>query len=243
MTSLVSNGACSNKVQKKGGFGTALSPKVMDEERLKTRTHNGLPLISEEEFRAAYRTKSDSDTVVLFDFRGYIQTPNGRIEYRDVTATNGLRGGIHIGIDGVIGYWGAPPRPDGPHEVGEYNAYIIIPGKTQKAEGVLCRNDDCMSVAEFVERERNYMSEGGIQEEIDRYPSGEGYIVVRLRIDPKEDPRAREKVSVLALAINKYIQEGLPLEGLSGFIRAAESHIMSGTAMVGDEMLLQSRMG
>jgi hypothetical protein len=202
------------------------------------KMHNGFPVISEAEFNAGYRTQSDDDAVAVFNFRGYVERKDGTLTYADVTALNGLRKGVHVGIDGTSSYRGGQNGVTGPESIGEYVVYVTVPPEAQKAEGVLCRGDSCESVAHFREHESRYMEESDISEEVERYQSQEGWIVIRLTIEPRM-PGARDAISVLSVAISEYLRQGYPLDKLERFVRAAESHLRSRTAMPADGTLLE----
>ncbi len=70
----------------------------------KLKTHNGFPVLTMAAFQALYSCQSHPGEVQTFDFRGYVEDETGKLMYMDVLATNGLRGGIHVGIDGTTSY-------------------------------------------------------------------------------------------------------------------------------------------
>jgi len=146
------NGTKPRQLQEKsGGFGTSESPKCIDEARersAKAKRHRGLPVLTVSEFSGLYRTSSSDNVVRTFDFRGYVEKEDGGIMYVDVLAANILRGGIHIGINGITSYRNRDTRNDmmdGPEDVAEYDVYITIPGQTQRRGRVVCHMDTCMS--------------------------------------------------------------------------------------------------
>lgn len=202
-----------------------------------SRLHKGLPVITEEEYRTLYNSHSTETEARIFDFRGYVERNDGSLTFADVVALNGLRGGVHVGIDGTVSYSQGNYGLDGPEKLGEYVVYVTVPAATQKAEGVLCINDSCHSVSDYTARESRYMSISDIEEDIARQQGKEGWIVARLDIDPQQ-PGARDALRVLGLAITEYLRRGGPLGGLKDFIYAAESHIMSNTSMPQDSTLL-----
>ncbi|MEW6721663.1 MAG: hypothetical protein AB1324_00205 [Candidatus Micrarchaeota archaeon] len=201
------------------------------------RLHNGLPVMSSTEYDSLYRSRSTESEVRIFDFTGYVEDKSGKLHFRDVLALNGLRGGVHVGIDGTSSYGEGAHGLSGPSDVGEYVVYVTVPAATQKLEGVLCRADSCCSVADYRARESGFSSGPEIEEEIRKGQGEDGWIVDRLLIKPQE-PGARDAIRVLALAISEYLKRGHPLEGLKGFIDAAESHLLSGTAMPDNGSLL-----
>lgn len=188
------------------------------------RMHNGLPVITEEEYRRGYNTQSSDAEVRIFDFTGYIERPDGSLLFRDVTALNGLRGGIHVGIDGTMDYWDSFGQVHGMEDIGEYVIYTIVPSETQKKEGVMVSCDSCYNVEEY-QRTRAKPGEGPL-EEIALAQSDAGYIVTRLNTDPQK-PGARDGIRVLSLAISEYIRGGYPLDRLKDFIYAAEERILA----------------
>jgi hypothetical protein len=195
-----------------------------------SRLHNGLPVISEAEFNAGYDSKSDENEVRIFNFRGYVERADGTLRFTDVTALNGLRGGVHVGIDGVTSYWNFGGKASGPSDVGEFVVYAIVPPATQKSEGVVCIFDSCYDVSEYREKESKYCNEKDVSKEIDKYQATSGYIVTRLTIDPRM-PGAREAISVLSIAISEYLKQGFPLDGLESFLRSAEERLISRSRM------------
>jgi hypothetical protein len=53
----------------------------------------------------------------------------------------------------------------------------------------------------------------------------EGWIVLELAFDPKNDPLAREKVKTLHNALVQFVEEGKPLNHLKQFASAVERHL------------------
>jgi hypothetical protein len=224
-----SNGNGKEDTSNSGKFGTTESPKCLAERAngLKPKTHKGLPLLTREEFQNLYKTQSTDGVVRTFNFQGYVEDVNavGEIGYRDVLATNGLRNGIHVGIDGTFNYHDGMRELKDPSEIGEYVVYVTVPPEAQKKERVICESDSCYSVQQKREQERfrlKFMEqeawEKSVAEEIEEDQNREGWIVVRLSIDPKEDNQARKKVEIISLAITSYIEGNKPLEGLQEFI-------------------------
>jgi len=205
-----------------------------------TRSYCGLPLLSLAEFQALYKIDSVPGEVRTFDFQGYVEIEPGVYRYADVLATNGLRGGIHVGIDGTTSYydfqgkWSMTNHTD----VREYDIYITIPPEVQKAEGVLCRGDSCISASQFRE-ELNDLDPAEFEQKLDESRDLDGgWVVVRLIMDPQV-PGARDALRMLNLAITHYITKELPLDKLKDFIDGAESHIQSNTTMARPETLLE----
>ncbi len=195
------------------------------------RLHNGLPVIPAEEFDQGYSTRSTDETQAIFNFRGYVEKPDGELVFRDAAALNGLRG-VHVGIDGTASYDEGGYGLKGPEDVGEFVVYIKIPSAVQRAEGVVCLNDTCKSVAAYREKESRYDDQETITEDIRRRQEIDGYAVIRLTIDPRSEG-GRDAVGVLALAISEYLKSGQPLEGLESFIYDAEQALISGKPMAG----------
>lgn len=211
---------------------------VEESKGLKSKEHKGLPLITRAEYEKYYGTKSNNDVVATFNFVGYVEEDDGSIQHMDVTAVNGLRG-VHVGIDGVRSYSeGMLNPPQGPEDVGEYDMYVTVPPEVQKAEGVMCRNDSCQSIESFRKSEAKWSTPQEIQDEIDHWQSGKGWIVSRLRFEPKKDPDVRKRVTVLAMAINDFLKMGGGLDQLSLFVDQAASALMSMTKMPDPKTLL-----
>ena len=196
------------------------------------KTHKGLPFISEAEYRAQYRTESTQDMTATFDFQGYVGFESGTIRYMDVLATNGLRGGIHVGIDGIDYYSDQLSFAQGPSDIREYVVYVTIPLEVRMGEGLLCYNDECLTIAQYRKKLGDAYTEAEKLVEIDNTQRNNRWMVKRTGLT------SRDHVKVLALAINEYIRDGRPLQELEGFIHAAESHIKSNTEMARDETLL-----
>jgi len=51
---------------------------------------------------------------------------------------------------------------------------------------------------------------------------------VRLSVDPRERPDARDRIRELSTGIARYVQAGMPLDELEDFIMAAEAYVMDG---------------
>ena len=191
---------------------------------IKPTTHKGLPLLSFEEFRSQYTSQSTDNTIKTFDFQGYVEMENGNIEYRDVTAMNGLRDGIHIGIDGTIDYHKGQTGLKKPEQIEEYVVYITIPASVQKKEGVICKYGNCYSIEDYIKK----WGEKEAKEDIKKAHSedklnSDGYVVMRLDIDPKKTPNARKKISSLSHAFNEYLRQDYPLGKLYDFMRVIDS--------------------
>lgn len=184
------------------------------------KMHNGMLVMSESEFSRWYQTPSDDGTAKTFNFQGYVEDEEGRLHYQDVLATNGLRGGIHVGIDGTKSYREGKWDMKGPEDIGEYVVYITIPGETQKAEGVVCKWDSCYGVADFKARETQFSRDDTLENDlreaeriIKRSPEGEDvWIVDRLGFEPKEDAYARDKVVALNTRRVHHLMTGGRLE-------------------------------
>ncbi|MFH0884808.1 MAG: hypothetical protein V1861_03800 [Candidatus Micrarchaeota archaeon] len=190
------------------------------------RTHNGLPVISTEEYARNYNTQSTDSEVRIFDFRGYVEGADGSLRFRDVTTLNGLRGGIHVGINGTTDYWDGSHSVRGPEDLGEFVMYVLVPSATQKKEGVMVSCDSCYNADEYRRNRAQLSSDECLSEEIALAQSKDGYIVTRLYIDPQE-PGARDGIRILSLAISEYIKRGYPLDGLTNFVYAAEERILA----------------
>ena len=125
-------------------------------------------------------------------------------------------------------------------EVGEYNVYVTIPGVLQKELGVICRNDSCESIEEFKKTWGYEDDDEELQENIDRaHQSNKGWIVMRLSLDPTEDPLSREKVRFLHLSMVDFLEKGGSVVNLENMTRKLERELQSVTA---DTLKRRSRM-
>ncbi len=186
------------------------------------RLHNGMPLISDAEFLRLHQIQSTKETVATFDFQGYVER-DGRIEYRDVLVTNGLRGGISVSFRGTEQ---APPerQPKGPSDIQDYPIYVKIPSETLRSEGLVAGVADVGDNVETVAKFRKRKSKSGFDEEeiLEMIAEGQrkdGWVVAT------PSTTARDKLRMLALAINDYIQRGRPLENLQKFIYTADARL------------------
>ncbi len=195
-------------------------PAVPQQAIASTRTHNGLPLLTQAEFQQYYHMRSDDTMARTFIFQGYVENEGG-VVFADVIATTGVRG-IHVGIDGVVAYH-APEQPANTSEVKEYVVYVTVPPEVQKKEGVVCQFDSCKSEHSFRHNESQYMDRKAVDEEVESLQSQTGWIVVRLPLEVQEG--TREQVRELSLAINRYLTTGGCLEGLEDFICEACDYI------------------
>lgn len=191
----------------------------------------GLPVINAEDYEKMYSTDiraAGSDKSATFDFQGFIKDERDDYEkgffYKDAMATNGIlkeegeHNGIHVGTDGIIDYnmLLENHRMESSADVGEYDIYITVPGKLQKEKGVVCLNDSCQPASEFEDDEA----------ELERAQSGEGWIVMRLGLDPKDDSLARRKVQFIHEQIVKFIERGGDLSEIEKRTRELESQLM-----------------
>lgn len=192
------------------------------------KTHRGLPLLKMKEYKKFYGIQPEGDAAAMSDFVGYVEDFAGNIRYVDATAVNALVGGIHVGIDGLISHEDALSPPKGPEDVGEYVLYIVISPSVQKKLRVVCTGEnDCISAASFFEREKDIHTREEIENKLHYLQDKMGYIVTKLPFEPKTDPDARKRVTLLALAINQYLREESPLEELKAFVDAACSRLQS----------------
>lgn len=173
---------------------------------------NGLPVTPFEDYQRLYETDVrhfGEDVSATYDYRGYVhfnrEPGENKTLYRDVLATNGvlkeLGGkGVHIGTDGVLDYTnGMPDRESqGPESIHEYNIYINVPPETQKAQNVFVLLDGCFPV----EGKPSYMDE----EDVTYAQGRDGYIVMRLDLDPAKDPLARKKAHFIHESIVQHLQ-------------------------------------
>jgi len=198
-------------------------------------SYRGLPLLDSEDCWRLYNTDvrvAGEDTSVTFDFQGYVRETrpemiNYGTYYHDVMATNGIlkaegHNGVHVGTDGITNYsdYAGMHKMESPNEVGEYDIYITIPGDLQKQTSCVCDYDSCYSVSEYTEKFNTD------QKEIDRLQNSKGFIVIRLRIEPKEDPLAREKVLTIHQAIVKWIENKKPLHQIKDMVHRLEEELM-----------------
>ena len=199
----------------------------------RTDVHRGMRVLTAEEYKNNYRTDVRShseDSLTTFNFTGYVRgydpdNPESLI-YRDVIATNGLladetQRGIHIGIDGVIDYnrITGNHRMTGPEQVTEYDMYVTIPAELQKLHNCYCIFDSCRAVPENPE---DYVTD-----DIERaYEQEEGYIVIRLSLDPGEVPAAREKVLFLNDRLVQFVADGGRLEEIEDFVRDLQDELL-----------------
>ncbi len=206
------------------------------DENKKMREHKGLPLLTREEFSKLYYTSSDENTSKTFNYQGYLEQKDGSIFYLDRIATNNVKTasnsnekGAHIGIDGIESYRNSILPLQDPSQVGEYNIYIKIPYEMQKQEGVVCRDDDCISVSKYIENAEGYGSNlNEILEEIDEKQRAEDYIVVRCSTSPEDLPDARDRILKLNEVIIDYFKKGYDLGSLSKFIYAVDELLAEG---------------
>ncbi|TSC59186.1 MAG: Uncharacterized protein Greene041619_22 [Candidatus Peregrinibacteria bacterium Greene0416_19] len=186
---------------------------------------NGLPVLTPEEFRTNYNTDQGINgigSMTTFDFQGYVRTKDG-VHFKDVLATNGLLKtetckGIHVGTDGIVDYSAMTENRQmkGPQDVGEYDMYILVPGEIQRQTGCVCECDSCRRLDDF----------NGTKEELEKIYSGEGYIVIRMMLDPKEDPHARDKAAIIHDLIVHHIRAGKPLYEIESLQREWEGRLM-----------------
>lgn len=185
---------------------------------VKPRSHNGMPVITKEEYLALYNGQSDEKTVRTFNFQGYMEAKDGTLCYKDVIATNGLLGGIHVGIDGMKSYHSCDGAK-GPEDISEYVLFISVPARIQGERRVVCDGDSISLETEYIENaghgEDGRAHMGGIRDQ-------ENLVAVRLSAKPRKDAGAREKVFTLAMAVNNYVLAGHPLEHLKTFIYEVE---------------------
>ena len=193
-------------------------------------TKNGMPLIDSEEYLRLYQTdirQLGEKNAVTFDFQGYVKEDREGYDkgtfYRDAMATNGLlkeegHEGIHVGTDGIVDYsfLERNHKMKGPHEVGEYDIYITVPPELQKKLGVYCSGDSCRSLSEF----------DGSEDELKRIFNNGGWIVIRLMLEPHEDPLARQKAQIIHWAIIEYIEKGEPLHRIEKFVSKLEADLI-----------------
>ncbi len=183
--------------------------------------------MDEAEFRKYYDTDSCAvgEGTATFDYQGLVKLGDGNIIYKDVLATNGLlksgsHPGIHVGTDGIVHYSSHQNHDmKGPEDVGEYNIYITVPGEIQKKTDSYCQYDSCYQATRF----------DGTADELREIQSSEGWIVMRLSIDPKEDPHARDKVAIIHQAIVHHIEQGRPLYQIDELVRGLEDRLMEMT--------------
>ncbi|MBI5135055.1 hypothetical protein HZA86_02380 [Candidatus Uhrbacteria bacterium] len=225
---------CEQCQQGKAGNGEVVAQEL----------HDGLPVISSEEFSRLYNTDVralGSLTAATFDFRGFVRAIQGVGEhYVDAMATNGLRKdeqqpGIHVGTDGITNYSYNRPMSS-PKQVGEYVVYIEVPGRLQKKMGVVCKYDSCFTADGFKKQfdtDDQEIAQIQVQES--------GHIVVRLSVDPKEDTLARQKAKVIHDAITKYIENGGAVEQIKDRVADLEERLqdVSSEDLMGDKKVLQ----
>ncbi len=177
-------------------------------------TKDGMPVLGADEYWRIYETdmrKIDEAAVATFDFRGFVREDReGYLKqgsyYRDALATNGIRkgdghDGIHVGTDGIVGYSDDNNHSmRGPNEVGEYVMYIRIPGAVQKELGVYCLRDSIHRVSDFDPTNERLS--------LDQIQASQQYVVIRLPLEPKEDPLARERAVALHTWVVGLLEKG-----------------------------------
>jgi len=198
----------------------------------KVEYRDGLPVIGEGDYWRLYNTDIRAlgeKNAATFNYRGFIRSEDeqGRTaeSYRDVLATNGLlksadHPGIHVGTDGIVDYSALDRnhRMAGPEEIGEYDVYVDVPTAIQREQGVVVSYDSCFPAEEY---QKQY---GGDPDDL--YGGREhDYIVMRLNLDPKNDPLARRKAEVLHGHIVDFIQSGSKLDGLTDSVRDLEKDL------------------
>jgi len=171
-----------------------------------------------------------------FDFQGYVRESRENYEkgisYRDVLTTNGiLKGnehtGIHIGTDGIINYnaYEGNRKMKGPEDIGEYDIYIRIPTALQKEKGVFIQYGRCSPANEVSAEELKEIYSRQI-DSCKRYGIEPGeHIVIRLDLEPKNDPSARKKAQAIHIAILRHIESGQPLDKIENLVRNLEASL------------------
>ncbi|PJA45456.1 hypothetical protein CO174_03050 [Candidatus Uhrbacteria bacterium CG_4_9_14_3_um_filter_50_9] len=197
--------------------------------------HEGLPVVSLEDYKRLYNTdirEAGVDSAATFDFQGYVRVSQDGVEklvYQDVLATNGIQragdhDGIHVGIDGIrdysdlMGHWTMQDAS----EVGEYDVYITVPKALQQEQQIICYGDRCISLDEYREF---YLMDGDETSDVYESQADKGWIVMRLDLEPKQDPLARKKVELVSMAIVKYLEEGSPIPELNELVYGLVSRL------------------
>ena len=196
-------------------------------------TKNGFPVMSAIDYGRLYDTdvrEAGQDAILTFNYRGYVRFDAPDYEpgvyYKDSLATNGLlkdhdQRGIHVGTDGIVDYDALSEnhRMRGPEDVREYDIYIEIPGKLQRKMSIVCRNDECFSLEEALQR-------GYDVEDIEEiWNSDRGWIVMRTHLEPAADPFARAKAQLIHESIVKFIERGGELTMIESFVKRLEAVI------------------
>ena len=188
----------------------------------------GLPVISAEDYVRFYNTDiraAGADTAVTFNFQGFVKEEReGYIQgtfYKDTMATNGIlkaegHEGIHVSTDGVIDYSASGNyQMKSLEDVGEYDIYIKVPGKLQVEKMCVVRYESCTPESEF----------DGDSEELERTRSEDGYIVMRLKLEPREDKLARQKAELIHNQIVRFVERGGALHEIQDRTRSLENRL------------------
>ncbi|MCR4311491.1 MAG: hypothetical protein NUV54_02940 [Candidatus Taylorbacteria bacterium] len=215
-------------------------PKTSEVSTLELGTREGLPIVSSEDYKRLYNTDiraRGEETALTFDFQGYVREDRDGYQkgeyFKDALATNGIRKsetqkGIHVGIDGVD-MFGENSRMESTGDVGEYVMYVTLPPMFQEENGLICKYDDCMTVDDYKLQE---LDDNPSTEELQDFmkrikviQEGKGYIVVRLSIDPSEDPHARAKVKIINNKIVKFLEDGGSPTKVTQMVRDLEDEL------------------
>ncbi|KKS10975.1 MAG: hypothetical protein UU63_C0022G0006 [Candidatus Uhrbacteria bacterium GW2011_GWF2_41_430] len=100
-------------------------------------------------------------------------------------------------------------------DVGEYDIYIKVPGKLQVEKMCVVRYESCTPESEF----------DGDSEELERTRSEDGYIVMRLKLEPREDKLARQKAELIHNQIVRFVERGGALHEIQGRTRSLEHRL------------------
>jgi hypothetical protein len=178
--------------------------------------------------------------IATFDYAGKVQLNDGEVVYKDSMRTHGIlkthaHKGIYIGIDGITDY-SNNRKMQGPEDVGEYDIYINIPSELQKEKNCYVELDSCRAASEFQ----------GDPEDLQSIRDSEDYLVIRTGLDPKDDPKAREKIEIINKSIVNHIMKGGKLEEISELVyqeteRLKEDDTPPAAGSFADRVLQQSR--
>ncbi|MFN7991375.1 MAG: hypothetical protein U0R44_04435 [Candidatus Micrarchaeia archaeon] len=191
----------------------------------KGRMHNGLPLLSGEEYDQLFAIKSEKGLAKTFDFQGYAETAEG-IRYFDRLTTNDPRG-IHVGTDGVMSY-DMPFGAKSMKEIGEYDIHVKIPAGIQKNEGVVVAYDRVIPIHEYLKTHTGDVSPKEANEDATKTQKEEHFVVIRL--PGKVIPGTRDLVRQLHLDIIWYLGKKRPVSGLNDFINERWEELRYGPA-------------
>jgi len=204
-------------------FGSTASPRCLAESPSnvsKRRTHEGLPVMSAQEFDSLLATKSTEKEMRIFDFRGFLEDEHGKLFYADALSAN-FPNGIHVWVMGDES-WGMMTgrglHKSSPETIDHYVLFVNVPQKAQEEQGVVVANGQCARADEFSASEKELV-EMRKKEEPLTFP---------LQMRPLEDTEARERLRLFVLAVGEYLRRGMPLERIEDFIYNVEDFVHFG---------------